>query len=213
MLQPSSKASYDKEFPSLEEYTEKNFTYAQKIPSKIQTDISSALAKISVAKATLNWQTENALAQNHTLKRIDSKISAIEAKVDDNTKMAKDLINLLQKRLDAVATELAALRHDFFSHLTQREKEIKNLKEQIKMLQETEQTKPRTYEVFQEINKQEVEKKKMKKATEVAEKEEAHQEEIKLSKRPIVDKSPPKSPPPKQASKSLMIRGNLNQNP
>ncbi|KAH1122501.1 hypothetical protein J1N35_005661, partial [Gossypium stocksii] len=33
-------ASYDKEFPPLEEYTEKNYTHAPKIPLKIQTDIS-----------------------------------------------------------------------------------------------------------------------------------------------------------------------------
>ncbi|KAK5826090.1 hypothetical protein PVK06_020999 [Gossypium arboreum] len=49
-------------------------------------DISRAPAKISAAEATLNWQTENALAQNHVLKNIDSKISTVEAKVDDNTK-------------------------------------------------------------------------------------------------------------------------------
>ncbi|KAH1108366.1 hypothetical protein J1N35_012134 [Gossypium stocksii] len=77
------------------------YTHAPKILLKIQIDISGELAKISATEATLNWQTKNALAQNHTLKRIDSKILAVEAKVDDNTKMVKDLINILQKRLDA----------------------------------------------------------------------------------------------------------------
>ncbi|KAK5826465.1 hypothetical protein PVK06_021386 [Gossypium arboreum] len=47
-------ASYDKEFPPFEEYSEKNYTYAPKIPSKIQTDISGAPTKISAAEATLN---------------------------------------------------------------------------------------------------------------------------------------------------------------
>ncbi|KAK5787241.1 hypothetical protein PVK06_041894 [Gossypium arboreum] len=46
--------------------------------------------------------------------------------------------------------------------------------------------------------------------TDQAKKEEAHQEEIKLGKKPIVDKSPPRSPPPKQASKSLMIQQDQN---
>ncbi|KAH1130233.1 hypothetical protein J1N35_001611 [Gossypium stocksii] len=57
-----------------------------------------------------------------------------------------------------------------------------------------ERTKPSTYEVFLKIKKQEAEKKKKKKAVEeikVAEKEEAYQEEVKLGKRPIIDKSPP----------------------
>ncbi|KAK5826264.1 hypothetical protein PVK06_021180 [Gossypium arboreum] len=38
MMQPT--ASYDKEFPPLEEYLEKNYTHEPKIPSKIQIDIS-----------------------------------------------------------------------------------------------------------------------------------------------------------------------------
>ncbi|KAK5787240.1 hypothetical protein PVK06_041893 [Gossypium arboreum] len=61
-------------------------------------------------------------------------ISTVEAKVDDKTKMVKDLINLFQKRLNDVAKEPAAPGQDFFSCLAQREKEIENLKEQIKIL-------------------------------------------------------------------------------
>ncbi|KAH1108579.1 hypothetical protein J1N35_012347 [Gossypium stocksii] len=117
------------DFPPLDEYTEKNYTHAPKISSKIQPNVSGAPVKISAAEATLNWQTENALAQNHALKKIDSKILAVEAKVDDNTNMVKDLINLLQKRLNAMVKELAAPGQYFFSHLAQGEKEIPNLKE------------------------------------------------------------------------------------
>ncbi|MBA0775395.1 hypothetical protein Gotri_010546 [Gossypium trilobum] len=55
---------------------------------------------------------------------------------DENSEMIKNLIKLFQKRLKEVATEPAALGQDLFSHLAQREKEIQNLKEQIKYLKE-----------------------------------------------------------------------------
>ncbi|KAK8360347.1 hypothetical protein V6Z12_A04G157100 [Gossypium hirsutum] len=88
MMQPA--ASYDKDFPPLEEYSKKSYTHAPKIPLKIQTDISGAPSKISAAEATLNWQTENTIAQNHVLKRIDSKISIVETKLDDNPRYISD---------------------------------------------------------------------------------------------------------------------------
>ncbi|KAH1039133.1 hypothetical protein J1N35_040876 [Gossypium stocksii] len=171
MLQSSEKTSYDRDFPSLDEYTKKNYTHAPKIPSKPQTDIPGAPSKISAAEATINWQTENALAQNHALKKIDSKISVVEAKVDDNTNMKKKYSSSRRSSY-------------LFSKVSRK-------------------TKPSTYEVFLEIKRQEAEKKKKQKEAEKT--EEAH-----LGRRPIVDNSPPKSPPPKQASKSLMIQQNQN---
>lgn len=104
--------------------------------------------KPSAAEATLNWQSENALAQSQVLKRVDSKIThvdsitVVQAKVDNNTKMVNDLINLLQKMLNDVAKEPTAPGQYFFSHLAQREKEIQNLKDQIKTLQETRKIPP-----------------------------------------------------------------------
>ncbi|KAG8489635.1 hypothetical protein CXB51_017679 [Gossypium anomalum] len=137
MMQPTT--SYNKDFPPLEEYSEKSYTYAPKIPSKIQTDITGAPAKISAAEATFNWQTENAIAQNHALKRINSKILIVKSNIDDNTKIVRYLIQLLQRR----SGEFTRWRK-------------------------------------------------------------------KLGKRPVLKESPPKSPPPKQASKSLMIQEDQN---
>ncbi|KAG8492315.1 hypothetical protein CXB51_009806 [Gossypium anomalum] len=160
MIKPTaSTTSYDKEFPPLEEYSSENYVHVPKISSKIQTSTPGTSPKISAAEATLNWQTENAIAQNHILKRIDSKISTIESKIDDNTKMVRDLIQLLQKRLDEVARQPAAPGQDFFSHIAQREKEIQKLKDQIKTLQETgkiPEPAPRreTIELFPSIRKQ-----------------------------------------------------------
>ncbi|KAH1091396.1 hypothetical protein J1N35_018653 [Gossypium stocksii] len=57
------------------------------------------------------------LHKNKALKRLDSKfshldskVSTVEAKLDDNSKMVKNLIALLQRRLKEVARETAALR-------------------------------------------------------------------------------------------------------
>ncbi|KAK9010362.1 hypothetical protein V6N11_036873 [Hibiscus sabdariffa] len=57
----STGSSYNKDFPPLEEFTEKEFRHIPKIPTQLHGE------KISAAEATLNWQTENALAQNATL--------------------------------------------------------------------------------------------------------------------------------------------------
>ncbi|MBA0765642.1 hypothetical protein Gotri_014802 [Gossypium trilobum] len=95
------------------------------------------------AEATLNWQIENALAQNSALKKIDLKVNKIDTnvsnikdKTNENSEMIKNLIKLFKKRLKEVATKTTAPRQDFFSHIAQREKEIQNLKEQIKTLEE-----------------------------------------------------------------------------
>ncbi|KAG8493198.1 hypothetical protein CXB51_010612 [Gossypium anomalum] len=158
MIQSTSPLSekYEENFPPLEEFSKKNYTHAPKIPSKIQPEVPGAKTTISATEATLNWQTENALAQNHVLTKMDSKLSSVEAKLDDNTKMIKDLIKLLQKRIESVAREPAAPGQDFFSHLAQREKEIQKLQAQIKELQETgkipEPTRrPKTIELFPSV--------------------------------------------------------------
>ncbi|KAK5813620.1 hypothetical protein PVK06_029071 [Gossypium arboreum] len=161
------------------------------------TDISDAPTKITAAEATLNWQTENAIAQNHVLKRIDSKISNVETKIDDNTKMVRDLIQ-----------QPAAPGQDFFSHLAQREKEIQKLKDQIKTLQETgkipEPThRAETIELFPSIRQ---------KNPLPAEGVRITFPEVPKCTKPILEESPPRSPPSKQVSKSLMIQEE-DQNP
>ncbi|KAH1083481.1 hypothetical protein J1N35_023242 [Gossypium stocksii] len=107
------------------------YSHYPKIPTKIQVDETGKLTKVGAVEATLNWQTENAVAQNKVLKKIDFKVTQLdsrmasaESKLDKNTKMVKELIILLQKRLKEVASEAAAPGQDFFSHIAQRDKEI-----------------------------------------------------------------------------------------
>ncbi|KAK8999792.1 hypothetical protein V6N11_065288 [Hibiscus sabdariffa] len=135
MFQPTS-STYDKDFPPLEEFTEKEFKHAPKIPTPLHGERTSA------AEATLNWQTENSIAQNTALQRIDSKVTQMGAKlnqikVDGNTKIANELIVLLHKRLQQVEKQTTPPGLDLFYHLELKEKEIQTLKEQIRMLEET----------------------------------------------------------------------------
>ncbi|KAK8575472.1 hypothetical protein V6N12_063144 [Hibiscus sabdariffa] len=81
----------------------KQITHVPKIPTPLQGE------KTSVAEATLNWQTENAMAQNTTLQKIDLKVTQmgnklyqVETKVDSNTKIANKLIVLVHKRIQQV---------------------------------------------------------------------------------------------------------------
>ncbi|KAK9014006.1 hypothetical protein V6N11_005180 [Hibiscus sabdariffa] len=99
MFQPTS-SSYEKDFSPINEFTEKEYKHVPKIPSPLIG------GKISAAESTLNWQTENAIAQNKVLHKIDSKVARmevkidlVETKVDSNTKIANELIVLLHKRL------------------------------------------------------------------------------------------------------------------
>ncbi|MBA0560999.1 hypothetical protein Golob_017860, partial [Gossypium lobatum] len=142
--------------PSQSEYYKRNMKGESSI-GPLRED-NGKPTKISAAEAALNWQIENAIAQNRVLKKLDSKVFhldskvlTVEAKLDDNSKMVKDLIALLQKHVKEVAREMAALGQDFFSHITQRDKEIRRLKDQIKTLKEAGQiplpeTRPRDFD-------------------------------------------------------------------
>ncbi|KAK8526460.1 hypothetical protein V6N12_020931 [Hibiscus sabdariffa] len=130
-------SSYNKDFPPLEEFIENEFRHIPKIPTQLHRE------KISAAEATLNWQTENALAQNATLQRInarvvqmDTKITMVETKVDSNTKIANELIVNLHRMLREAERRSADPGQDPFYYVEQKNQEIQRLKDYIKYLQE-----------------------------------------------------------------------------
>ncbi|KAK8971827.1 hypothetical protein V6N11_075654 [Hibiscus sabdariffa] len=130
-------SSYNKDFPPLEEFIENEFRHIPKIPTQLHRE------KISTAEATLNWQTENALAQNATLQRInarvvqmDTKITMVETKVDSNTKIANELIVNLHRMLREAERRSADPGQDPFYYVEQKNQEIQRLKDYIKYLQE-----------------------------------------------------------------------------
>ncbi|KAK9011414.1 hypothetical protein V6N11_044265 [Hibiscus sabdariffa] len=136
MFNPTG-SSYNREFPPIEEFTEKEYRNILKIPTQHHGE------KISAAEATLNWQTENALAQNATLQRIDAKvtqmdtnITMVETKVDSNTKIANELIVSLHRALREAEKRPAEPGQDLLYHIEQKTQEIERLKEHIKYLEE-----------------------------------------------------------------------------
>ncbi|KAK8563661.1 hypothetical protein V6N12_035804 [Hibiscus sabdariffa] len=129
--------SYKKDFPPLEEFTEKEFRHIPKIPTQLHGE------KVSTAEVTLNWQTENALAQNAALQRIDArvtqmdtKITMVETKVDSNTKIANELIVALHRMLREAEKRPAEPGQDLLYHIEQKTQEIQRLKDHIKFLEE-----------------------------------------------------------------------------
>ncbi|KAK9025606.1 hypothetical protein V6N11_038467 [Hibiscus sabdariffa] len=129
--------SYNKEFPPLEEFTEKEYMHIPKIPTQLHGD------KVNTTEATLNWQTENALAQNATLQiidakvtQIDTKITMVETKVDSNTKIANELIVALHRMLKDVEKRTIEPGQDLLYYVEQKKQEIQRLKDHIKYLQE-----------------------------------------------------------------------------
>lgn len=76
-----STTSFDKDFSHLEEFSTQGYTHVPKIPTKMQANQEGRTTKITAAEATINWQIENALAQNSILKSINSKVDQIDSKV------------------------------------------------------------------------------------------------------------------------------------
>ncbi|KAK8481278.1 hypothetical protein V6N11_031159 [Hibiscus sabdariffa] len=135
MFHPTN-SSYDTDFPPLEEFMEKEYKHVPKIPSPLVG------GKTSAAESTLNWQTENAIAQNKVLHRIDTKVTQmeikidqVETKVDSNTKITNELMVLLHKRLQQIEKQPTPPGVELFYHLEMKQKKIQTLKEQIRMLE------------------------------------------------------------------------------
>ncbi|KAK9010518.1 hypothetical protein V6N11_043402 [Hibiscus sabdariffa] len=186
-------SSYNKDFPPLEEFTEKEFRHIPKIPTQLHGE------KISAAEATLNWQTENALAQNATLQRIDArvaqmdtKITMVETKVDSNTKIANELIVNLHRMLKEAERRPA---DPVFSPF---ERRIPLSPPSVFHRQPEEPKRLAPYELRELIRKQETDQKREREERERKGKSHAVQEE--------------EGPVPK-VSRSLMIRDEQQQNP
>ncbi|KAK9008520.1 hypothetical protein V6N11_075409 [Hibiscus sabdariffa] len=100
-------------------------------------------SSVSTALLQEDPETENALAQNATLQRInarvaqmDTKITMVETKVDSNTKIANELIVCLHRMLKEAEKRHAEPGQDHFYYVEQKNQEIQRLKDHIKYLQE-----------------------------------------------------------------------------
>nr|KYP61753.1 polyprotein [Cajanus cajan] len=93
-----SEANKDVEFPPLERKINPSTRYSTKptiIPSKIGTDGKPKV--LSQAEEVLNWQTENAQAQNSLLKRIDDKVT----KMLSSMHKSEDKLDYLSSKMNS----------------------------------------------------------------------------------------------------------------
>lgn len=76
-------SNYDKEFPPLGSFESQDKTLLHQPnvtnPSIVQPNDTQK--KVTQAEAVLNWQTDNMIAQNTVLKRIDHKLTQVDLKV------------------------------------------------------------------------------------------------------------------------------------
>ncbi|KAK8506378.1 hypothetical protein V6N12_034114 [Hibiscus sabdariffa] len=108
MFTPVS-SSYSKDFPPLEEFTEKEFRHIPKIPTQLHGENST---------------------------QMDTKITMVETKVDSNTKIANELIVALHRMLREVEKRPVEPGQDLLYHIEQKTQEIQRLKDHIKFLED-----------------------------------------------------------------------------
>ena len=108
-----SSTSYEQEFPSLDRKTDpvtKVSTKPHIIP--IEVGLEGKLKSPSQAEEVLNWQTNNARAQNHLFKRIDEKIDKIYTQVSISDEKLQYLSEKMKKQYHQLSKEIAHLEDE-----------------------------------------------------------------------------------------------------
>ena len=112
----STSSDYSSSFPPLETHTDSQQNVVSKpfIPSPITS--TGHLEPPKPFESVLNWQTQNARAQNDTLLNINSKVENIslrieqlEAKVDSITAQMHQIHQNVQSKIDQLDFELRTM--------------------------------------------------------------------------------------------------------
>ena len=124
----------DEDFPPLQ-FTARQAKHNWKIRGKaVQQPDGTKTIESSPIEQTLNWQSENATAQNQLLKQIAGSQQTILAKIDDQRQNHDSVIQQLQQKIQFLHEELIKLASSPGSYSTlliQKESEMRNLKEQL----------------------------------------------------------------------------------
>ncbi|KAG5032675.1 hypothetical protein JHK82_016250 [Glycine max] len=135
-----SSTSYDQEFPSLDKKTDPVTKVSTK-PYIIPTEVGpeGKLKSPSQVEEVLNWQADNARAQNHFLKKIDEKIDRICTQVSTNDEKLQYLPDRMKKQYHQLSKEIARLEEEwrktaFGVASNAKEREIRRLKAQVQDL-------------------------------------------------------------------------------
>ncbi|KAH9780637.1 hypothetical protein KPL71_008149 [Citrus sinensis] len=150
MMFSSTSSDYSSSFPSLEPHTDPQRNVVSKpfIPSPITS--TCHLEPPKPFESVLNWQTQNARAQNDTLLHLNSKVEnislrteQIETKVDSIAAQMQQIYQNLQSRISQLDSELRAMLAHRYSgpEFDQKEREIRRLKAELAQI-ESERQRP-----------------------------------------------------------------------
>ncbi|QCD84079.1 hypothetical protein DEO72_LG2g4429 [Vigna unguiculata] len=135
-----TEMNYESEFPSLERQVDPVSNIATRpniSPSEVGPE--GRFKPLSQAEEVLNWQTENAKAQNNILKRIDAGVSRLSTHIEETDGRLLHLSERMHKHYQHLSLEISRLENEwkitsFGKASDEKEKEIRKLKSQIQEL-------------------------------------------------------------------------------
>ena len=134
--------SYCQNFPPLEsfDHPQTNTKHVWKIKNHVGTNSDGTKKQVSSVEAALNWQAENAVAQNKVLSKILDNQQRMAEVITHTFSSSNSLIKDLKKKIKAVEQELAIIASTIkdlsvsFPLLRQKEKEKKQLLLQLQSM-------------------------------------------------------------------------------
>ena len=137
--------SYSQNFPPLEsfDHPQTNTKHVWKIKNSVGNNPDGTKKQVSYTEAALNWQAENAVAQNHVLSKILDNQQKMAETVAHTLSSSNSLIEDLKKKIKAVEQELATIASTVknlsvsFPLIGQKEKERKQLLLQFQSMEES----------------------------------------------------------------------------
>ncbi|KAH9763280.1 hypothetical protein KPL70_001109 [Citrus sinensis] len=114
MMFSSTSSDYSSSFPPLDTHTDSQRNVVSKpfVPSPITS--SGHLEPPKPFESVLNWQTQNARAQNDTLLNINSKVEHISLRTDQ-----------LETKVDSISAQMQQIHHNLQSRITQLDYELR----------------------------------------------------------------------------------------
>ncbi|KAH9763276.1 hypothetical protein KPL70_001107 [Citrus sinensis] len=148
MMFSSTSSDYSSSFPPLDTHTDSQRNVVSKpfVPSPITS--SGHLEPPKPFESVLNWQTQNARAQNDTLLNINSKVEHIslrteqlETKVDSISAQMQQIHHNLQSRITQLDSELRAMlaQRYYGPEFDQKEREISRLRAELAQIESKKQ--------------------------------------------------------------------------
>ncbi|KAH9705786.1 hypothetical protein KPL70_012003 [Citrus sinensis] len=148
MMFSSTSSDYSSYFPPLDTHTDSQRNVVSKpfVPSPITS--SGHLEPPKPFESVLNWQAQNAKAQNDTLLNINSKVENIslrteqlETKVDSISAQMQQIHQNLQSRITQLDSELRAMlaQRYYGPEFDQKEREIRRLKAELDQIESEKQ--------------------------------------------------------------------------